>query len=144
MRISVSSTSTRTFLLFPALVAVEQCAAGRRPHLSWLPVLAWGYLQYRLAGRYRTRIGGGGPGMSTRPMHLVTSGIFGLTRNPMYLGHQFFLAGLVLVSRSPAAAALFVFHLGWFDARVRRDERRLADQFGLEYERYCRQVPRWL
>lgn len=143
MHLSLRSTSTRTFVLYPALVAAELYLTGRRPHWRWLPLLAWGYLQYRLAGRYRSRVGGGGPGMSNPPVRLVTSGIYGLTRNPMYLGHQIFLAGLALVDRSPATAALFGWHVAWFAARVRRDEERLAARFGPAYDSYRERVPRW-
>lgn len=144
MRRSLGSTSTRTFALYPALLAVEQRLTGRDPDWRWLPLLVWGYLQYRLAGRYRTRLGGGGPGMSNPPERLVTTGVYGLTRNPMYLGHQIFLAGLALVTRSPLAAVLFAVHLPWFDARARHDEAAMRVRFGTDYERYCRRVPRWL
>ncbi|MGH3662139.1 MAG: methyltransferase family protein [Micromonosporaceae bacterium] len=143
MRVRLGSTSTRTFLLYPALVALEQGLRRRRPDVRWAPLLAWGYLQYRMAGRYRSRLGGGGPGMSNPPERLVTSGIYGLTRNPMYLGHQIFLAGLALTSRSPVATALFLGHIPWFDARARRDEAALRARFGADYERYRKQVPRW-
>lgn len=144
MHISIRSTSTRTFVLYPVLVAAELALTGRRPHLRWLPILAWGYLQYRLAGRYRSRIGGGGPGMSNPPERLVTSGIYGVSRNPMYLGHQIFLAGLALVDPSPVTVALFGLHVAWFDTRAQRDEERLVAQFGPAYESYRDRVPRWL
>jgi protein-S-isoprenylcysteine O-methyltransferase Ste14 len=143
VRLSLSSTSTRTFLLWPVCVAVEQCLARRRVRPGWLLLLAWGYGQYRLSGAYRTRIGGGGPGMSKPPEALVTSGIYAHTRNPMYLGHQIALAGLALATRSPLAAALFAGHLPWFDARAGEDEAALRARFGGPYERYRRQVPRW-
>lgn len=144
MRISIRSTSTRTFVLYPALVAAELALSGRRPHWRWVPLLALGYLQYRLAGRYRLRVGGGGPGMSNPPERLVTSGIYGVSRNPMYLGHQIFLAGLALVDPSPTTVALFGLHVAWFDARAKRDEERLAARFGPAYESYRDRVPRWL
>lgn len=140
---SLRSTSTRTFLLYPALVFAEQRLARRRVDPRWLPLLAWGYLQYRWAGRYRSRVGGGGPGMGRPPEHLVTTGVYGITRNPMYLGHQIFLAGLALTSRSPLAAMLLVGHVPWFDARVRRDEHALRERFGDAYADYCAHVPRW-
>lgn len=141
---SVRSTSTRTFVLYPLLLAVEQRLTRRPPDPRWLPLLAWGYLQYRLSGRYRTRLGGGGPGMSVPPERLVTTGVYARTRNPMYLGHQVFLAGLALVTRSPLAALLLAGHLPWYDARARHDEQAMARRFGAEYERYRRRVPRWL
>lgn len=144
MALSLRSTSTRTFILYPALLAAEQRLTRRPPDLRWLPVLAWGYLQYRLAGGYRTRLGGGGPGMSVPPERVVTTGVYARTRNPMYLGHQIFLVGLALVTRSPLAALAFAGHVPWFDARARDDERAMARRFGAEYEHYRRRVPRWL
>lgn len=107
-------------------------------------MLPWGYLQYRWSGAYRTRHGGGGPGLSKRPERVVTSGVYGLTRNPMYLGHQVFLAGLALATRSPLATLLFVAHVPWFDARAREDEAGLRELFGPSYAAYCAEVPRWL
>ncbi len=61
-----------------------------------LPLLAWGYLQYRLAGRFRTAHGGGGPGINVPPTRIVTEGIYRFTRNPMYLGHMIFFVGLAI------------------------------------------------
>jgi protein-S-isoprenylcysteine O-methyltransferase Ste14 len=91
-----------------------------------LPLLAWGYLQYKLVGTYRTREGGGGPGISRPPERIVSRGIYRWTRNPMYLGHLLFLLGLALALASWAGAAVFVAHAAWFDRRVREDEERLA------------------
>ncbi len=144
MRLSLRSTSTRTFVVWPALVATEQLLARRPLHHRWAPLLASGYLLYRGAGLYRTRVGGGGPGMSRPPERLVTTGIYGWTRNPMYLGHHIFLAGLALLTRSPLAVALVAAHVPWFGARAREDERVLAARFGGTYAGYRRAVPRWL
>ena len=145
MRRLLGGTSTRTFLAFPVAVLAEQAVARRPLHLRWAPVLAWGYLQYRLSGDYRIARAGGPPGMSQgQPDRLVTSGIYARTRNPMYLGHLVFLTGLTLVTRSPVALALAAGHLHWFDERARTDHRRLVGIFGQPYEEYAARVPRWL
>jgi protein-S-isoprenylcysteine O-methyltransferase Ste14 len=118
---------------------------GRLRLEPWaFPLLAWGYLQYRLAGRYRLRRGGGGPGMDRPPERLVTSGPFALCRNPMYLGHLIFLAGLAISLRSWVGAALVLGTAAWLQFRVRRDERRLAQRFGEPYMQYCSRVKRWI
>jgi protein-S-isoprenylcysteine O-methyltransferase Ste14 len=65
-------------------------------------------------------------------------------RNPMYLGHLVFFAGLALVLRSWFGAAVLVLHAVWFDRRVRADERHLAGIFGEPYRDYCRRVKRWV
>lgn len=139
-----TSTSRRTFVLYPATVAVEQLRSRRPLHWRWMPAMAAGYLQYRWAGRYRTAMGGGGPGQGNPPERIVETGVYAWTRNPMYLGHLLFLAGLTLTTRSPLAAAILAVNLPWFHRHARRDEARLAERFGGEYERYRDRVPRWL
>jgi protein-S-isoprenylcysteine O-methyltransferase Ste14 len=134
-------------VLYPIVILAFELLIneGRLRVQPWfLPLLAWGYLQYRLVGAYRLRRGGGGPGMDTPPERLVTSGAFACCRNPMYLGHIIFLAGLALSLRSWLAAAIVLGTAVWFEFRVRRDERRLAERFGEPYREYCARVKRWI
>ena len=143
----LSSTSKRTFILWPILLALAEAALQQGvPRIApWgLPLLVWGYLQYRLAGNYRLREGGGGPGIDVPPERLVTGGPYRWCRNPMYLGHLIFFAGMALTLGSWIAAAVLAFHAFWFDRRVREDEARLAQRFGSEYVEYCRRVKRWV
>jgi hypothetical protein len=143
----LKSTSNRTFIAWPiVLFAAEALLQQGVPRVQWwaLPLLAWGYLQYRLVGNYRARIGGGGPGISIPPEHIVDTGPYRRVRNPMYLGHLIFFAGLALVLESWIALAVLVFHMFWFDKRVREDEDRLAKMFGEPYRDYCRRVKRWI
>ena len=144
---SLGGTSFRTFVLYPVLVVAFELWLndGRLRFQAWgLALLAWGYLQYRLSGRYRLRLGGGGPGMETPPERLVTSGPFALCRNPMYLGHLIFLAGLALTLRSWAGATVALATAAWLQFRVRRDEERLGERFGETYLQYCSRVKRWI
>jgi len=106
--------------------------------------LAWGYLQYRLVGKYRLRRGGGGPGMDTPPERLVTTGPFAYCRNPMYLGHVIFLIGLTLTLQSVFSALVTLATAAWFQTRVRRDERRLSERFQQPYLDYTARVKRWI
>jgi protein-S-isoprenylcysteine O-methyltransferase Ste14 len=143
----LKSTSNRTFIAWPlTLFAVEALVQQGMPviHAWALPLLAWGYLQYRLVGNYRARIGGGGPGISIPPERIVASGPYRWVRNPMYLGHLIFFAGLALALGSWVALAVLLFHVFWFDRRVREDEERLAALFGDPYREYCRRVKRWI
>jgi hypothetical protein len=143
----LKSTSNRTFIVWPvALYGVEALVRQGWPAIHpWaLPILAWGYLQYRLVGNYRTRLGGGGPGVSIPPDRIVERGIYRWVRNPMYLGHLVFFAGIALALGSWIAAAVFAFHVFWFHARAREDERHLEELFGEPYRDYCRRVKRWL
>ena len=147
MRRWLKSTSNRTFVLWPILLAcAEALLQGGMPRVQpWaLPLLAWGYLQYRWVGAFRTREGGGGPGLAIPPDRIVDRGPYRWVRNPMYLGHLVFLAGLALVLESWLGAALFAFHVVWFDRRVRDDETRLGQLFGEAYRDYCRRVKRWI
>jgi protein-S-isoprenylcysteine O-methyltransferase Ste14 len=143
----LASTSNRTFVLWPvALFCAEAALQQGIPRIAlWaLPLLAWGYLQYYLVGRYRLREGGGGPGISVPPGRLVTGGPYRFCRNPMYLGHLVFLAGVALALESWLAAAVLAAHLVWFDRRVRGDETRLAALFGDAYRDYAARVKRWI
>jgi Phospholipid methyltransferase len=144
---ALRSTSFRTFFLYPILVVGFESLLNRgRPPIDplYLPLLAWGYLQYRLTGRYRTRLGGGGPGMSIPPERLVTSGPYAWCRNPMYVGHIVFLVGLALTFRSLLAWLILIATAVWFHYRVQRDEDRLRERFGQVYEAYSHRVTRWI
>ncbi|HKA40144.1 MAG TPA: isoprenylcysteine carboxylmethyltransferase family protein [Burkholderiales bacterium] len=143
----LQGSSFRTFLLYPVVVVTWELMLnkGRLRLEPWfLPLLAWGYLQYRLVGKYRLRLGGGGPGMDTPPERLVTSGPFAWCRNPMYLGHIIFLAGLALSLRSELAALIAIATAIWFQFRVMRDEKRLRERFGQPYMDYSARVKRWV
>jgi hypothetical protein len=143
----LKSTSNRTFIVWPlAISAIEALAQQGMPVLHWwgVPLLAWGYFQYRLVGNYRTDTGGGGPGISVPPDRIVESGPYRWVRNPMYLGHLIFFAGIAVTLASWIALAVLAFHMFWFDRRVREDEERLAQLFGAPYRDYCRRVKRWI
>lgn len=139
-------TSNRTFAVWPlALLALQALLDGGWPRLNlWaLPLLAWGYAQYRWVGALRTEQGGGGPGLSNPPLRLVTTGPYRLTRNPMYLGHLIFFAGLALLLSGPAWV-VFAGHLLWFDRRAHGDEAHLLQLFGEPYRDYLGRVKRWI
>jgi protein-S-isoprenylcysteine O-methyltransferase Ste14 len=75
---------------------------------------------------------------------LVTDGIFGWLRNPMYVGGTLFLAGLSILLASDwmlvmTVVFVVVLHFGV----VRREERYLETKFGDAYRRYRDRVPRY-
>lgn len=140
-------TPLRTFILYP-LITIAWELLIHRGRLEFqpifLPLMAWGYLQYRLCGAYRVKRGGGGPGFDTPPERLVMSGPYAYTRNPMYLGHLIYLAGLALSLQSLLAAVITLATAIWFHTRVRRDEARLVELWDEPYRRYLAITKRWI
>jgi len=79
------------------------------------------------------------------PAMLVTTGAFRVTRNPMYLGMVFIVAGAALLAGAPLG--LFsAFALMWALNRffIPREERNLSRAFGPQYDEYRVAVPRWI
>src|SRR5262249_49228654 len=129
-------TPVQTFILCPAAGIAFELALhrGALVFVSWgRPLLAWGYLQYLLMGRYRLSLAGGGPGMDVPPERIIMQGPYRFSRNPMYLGHLIFLAGVALTFWSWFALILFAARAWWFHRRVLRDEARLEKIFGATY-----------
>ena len=143
----VRRTPVRTFIAYP-IVTIAWELLFNRGSLSFeplfLPLMLWGYLQYRLCGRYRIKHGGGGPGLETLPERLVSTGPYAYSRNPMYLGHIIFLLGLTLTLKSLLAALITVATAIWFHFRVLGDEQRLTERLGQPYLDYRARVKRWI
>ncbi len=79
----------------------------------------------------------------TRPA-LVTSGIFALSRNPIFLGMRTSLLGLFLVL--PNAFTLVILLVGEVltQVQVRLEESHLSSVHGVGYNRYRKIVRRWV
>lgn len=80
-----------------------------------------------------------------RSSAVVTHGVYGLTRNPMYLGLALILLGLAVYLASPWALlgpVVFVAYITRF--QVLPEERALEARFGAGYSAYCKRVRRWL
>ncbi|MFW5954174.1 MAG: methyltransferase family protein [Guyparkeria sp.] len=76
--------------------------------------------------------------------HLVTSGIFRFSRNPIYLGDSVILLGMVFWFGNwlgIAVVALFVLFIDRF--QVRAEERALTRLFGEGYREYLSRTRRW-
>ena len=85
-----------------------------------------------------------GPGSLEEPAALITTGVHGVSRNPIYLGCTAVHLGLAgatgngwMLATCPASAALV--HR-W----VLREERWLRERFGDQYAAYQSRVPRYL
>ena len=76
---------------------------------------------------------------------VVTSGIYGLSRNPMYVGLLFILAGwaVFLAHLLPLLLVpLFILYMNRF--QIGPEERALSARYGSEYATYMQSVRRWL
>ncbi|MEJ2310060.1 MAG: isoprenylcysteine carboxylmethyltransferase family protein [Gammaproteobacteria bacterium] len=76
---------------------------------------------------------------------LVTTGVYGLSRHPMYLGMLLILLGLAIFAGSLAPFAIVVL-FGIFMERlfIRNEERMLARQFGNAWQAYRGKVNKWV
>ena len=68
---------------------------------------------------------------------LETRGIYGVVRNPSYLGLLMAALGWVLAFRSAVGVILTASLLVPLVARIRAEERLLRKHFGAEYDNYC-------
>jgi protein-S-isoprenylcysteine O-methyltransferase Ste14 len=106
--------------------------------VSGLPLFAAFNLRFVVEGR-------GTPAPIAPTERLVVGGPFRWVRNPGYVSVVALLVGQALVFGSPGLLAYAVivsiaFHL----FVVLYEEPALRRQFGADYERYCRAVPRWV
>lgn len=80
-----------------------------------------------------------------RASSLVSTGIFSLSRNPIYLGDLLLLAAWLLWLGNwlnLAVLVLFVCYLNRF--QIGPEERALSQLFGDDYRAYCARVRRWI
>lgn len=76
---------------------------------------------------------------------LITSGPYRFSRNPLYVGGNFFVfLGAVLLVGSRAGIALTAINILAVDLMIRREEKQLERQFGDEWIRYTHRVRRWI
>ncbi len=78
------------------------------------------------------------------PDRLVTSGVFALSRNPIYVAFWLVLAGQFLVFPNWLLLAYFFAALWLIHRQVLLEERFLGDRYGREYSEYRRRVRRYL
>lgn len=79
------------------------------------------------------------------PARLVTSGVFRLSRNPIYLGDTAVLLAGILYWDVPLALPLVpLFMLVIRERFIRGEEARLRAGFGGEYDEWAGRVRRWL
>lgn len=111
--------------------------------VGWL-TLAGGLALILLAIRALRR-GGTTVNPTQAASQLVTSGPFGISRNPIYLGETMIMVAIALITRSPwfivmgSAAAIITTYLA-----IRPEEQHLDLRFGRRYRDYAKRVRRWI
>lgn len=75
---------------------------------------------------------------------LMTSGVYGFTRNPAYLSFFLPLASLSYFSWQTAAASVVIYVTAMNLTVIRTEERERQARFGDAYTAYRKAVPRWI
>jgi protein-S-isoprenylcysteine O-methyltransferase Ste14 len=76
---------------------------------------------------------------------LITEGFYKYTRNPMYVGMNSFLLGLILILKNPLNIIfLIIFFFVVRNMFVLKEEVQMEETFGEDYLTYKRKVRRWL
>lgn len=104
-----------------------------------IAAMAWGVLEFR---RARTTVD---PLHPEKVSALVKTGIYRLTRNPMYSGMALVLFGsAALFDNLVAFVVVLAFGLFIDRFQIVPEERVLRARFGNEFEDYRRRVRRWI
>ena len=76
---------------------------------------------------------------------IVKSGVYRISRNPMYLSMLIILVAAVLKIGHPAGFIVLPFYI-WYMNRfqIRPEEAAMEEKFGEEYLKYKRRVRRWI
>ena len=85
------------------------------------------------------------PVFPERASRLVTTNVFGISRNPIYLALLLMLLALSLWAGNVLAflwCATFTWHLTCF--QIKSEEKALLEKFGEEYLAYKKRVRRWI
>lgn len=80
-----------------------------------------------------------------RAKNLVTTGLYQLSRNPMYLGMVIFLVGVAALFGNPwllIEPGVFVAYITRF--QIEPEERMLTAKFDVAYTQYQNRVRRWI
>ena len=137
----------RTWLPLPLVAALLLIPA--EPDAAGVPLWITGALVVAIGEGIRLwavhHIGAISRTRSDRLGPLISSGPFGLIRNPLYVGNILLWTGFAIVAQlvwlAPVAIVLLALE---YHAIVRWEEGLLAQRIGQPYEQYVARVPRWL
>lgn len=77
-------------------------------------------------------------------VNLITKGLFGISRNPIFLGVLIVFAGMFLIIPNAVTLAILISGFIVIQVQVRLEEEFLIKQLGDEYIDYMDNVKRWL
>jgi protein-S-isoprenylcysteine O-methyltransferase Ste14 len=111
--------------------------------IGWLVLLAvvalW-FTAFRAMHKANTTLNPNGV-----PTHLITTGPFSVSRNPIYLANSLLLIGVGLAGGMAWFVLLaFAASLATSMLAIRREEKVLAAKFGKKYRDYAKGVRRWI
>ena len=115
--------------------------------LSGITMLAGVVIIFRANGTLRKHRTTGQPGERalTEATHLVTTGPYRFSRNPIYLGMVLLLVGWALIwSGWPSIAVVIAFVLFITRFQIMPEEKALEHLFDKKYIHYKNQVRRWI
>ncbi len=99
---------------------------------------------------YMKNVGGGNPfdafnhEIAPRTNSLMTDGPYGICRNPMLLGVFLYHVGVLIALLSIGALIVFIIEVIIMNVQVKREEQRLKNDFGKDYEEYVKNSNRFL
>ena len=119
-----------------------QSAAGR---VAGAGLMLAGFAVVAHCAGLFSRIGRGTPVPLEPPVHLVITGLYRYSRNPMYLAQLAILFGLFVYRGELSLLLHALLYTGVVQAwLVWCEEPGLRRRFGEEYVRFTREVPRWI
>jgi protein-S-isoprenylcysteine O-methyltransferase Ste14 len=139
--------------LFALVFAINPAVAKNAGELSFLerPSLAWfgamlgaagallvSFAQFNMRASWRIGI------REAERSALVTTGLYRLSRNPIYLGMAAMLLGLFLIAPNALTFAVMGAGLIAMSAQIGLEEEHLRGVHGVAFEAYCEQTRRWV
>jgi len=104
-------------------------------HLSFITIFI---AQRNMANEWRIGID------NENKVNLITNGLFGISRNPIFLGVIIVFIGLFLIIPNVVTAVVLVSGIIVIQVQVRLEEEFLIASLDNEYKEYMAKVKRWL
>jgi protein-S-isoprenylcysteine O-methyltransferase Ste14 len=134
-----NAVSPSTLATFGQIEPLDNRTAGTVGWCLLLGSLGWIVIaQWQMGASWRIGID------QANRTELVAHGVFGISRNPIFLGMRINLFGLFLVLPHAASFAVLVAGELLMQIQVRLEEVHLRALHGTDYDTYANRVRRWL